>query len=211
MMYNFDLLDGFQTITPIFPTDVRYHNDLINRVLDNEQQFLAKEIDGQTVQSLIELGQADEETVDVFNQYQLLKQVVLENATLLKYDSYFKPRKLPNGTTRISFKETYQESMALQSLFFSFMVLKELLQAQELMPSFPYRADIFLKVGKETQSKLMIDFSHEHNSLVYTLNVTCSSEALYYHALGLGLGHGTYFNNMYFHSNLQKSLAYFQN
>ena len=204
-MYNFDYFDAFLTHTIAFPSEVKYHNTLIDNVLKNEQLFL----ETSDVKYQIDTFSADENIIDIHNYYQLLKQFVLENAALLKYDTYFKCRKKNNGLSSIKYKETYDETSALQSLFFPFMILKELLQAQQLMPKFPYQAHIYLKTAKQTSSTIDIHFDEDKQALIFELNVQCASKDIYYHALGLGIAHGTYFDNIYFHSNLKQSLNYF--
>ena len=138
-----------------------------------------------------------------------MKQFVLENAALLKYEEYFKCRKRQNQMSFIKYRAKYDETSALQSLFLPFMMLKELLQSQKLMPAFPYQSHISIKHGKQTETVLEIAFNREKQALTFNLDIQCATKEIYYHALGLGVAHGTYFDNMFFHSNLKQSLAYF--
>lgn len=201
-MYNFDYFDAFLTNTLAFPSEVKYHNALIDNILDNEQAFL----DLNNNRFKIETFDANKETIDVYNHYQLLKQFVLENAALLKYEQYFKARKRQNNMSFIKYREKYSNEAALQALFLPFMMLKELLQAQTLMPKFPYKSNVTLKCGKQTETILEITFDKQEEALMFNLDIICSSKEIYYHALGLGIAHGTYFDNMTFHSNLKQSL-----
>lgn len=204
-MYNFDYFDAFVTHTTSFPSKTKYENSLIKAILNNEQLFF----NSNNNQHQIDTFQADQEIIDVYNDYQLLKQYVLENATLLKYEEYFKCRRRPNGMSSIKYKETYDDESALQSLFFPFMILKELLQAQQLMPKFPYKSFITLKHGQKTETSLSIHFDIKEQALLFNLDIICANKDIYYHSLGLGIAHGTYFDNMFFKSNLKQSLAYF--
>lgn len=209
-MYHDNLLEAFRKHLPILPTDVRYHNPLIDRILENEERFLAQENEGINLETLIAIDDASDDVIDVYNNYQLLKAEVLENPALMKYDAYFKTRKRPNGSTSISSHTTYEtEELALQNLFVPFFILKELLQGQAMMPKFPYHATIQLKVGQQTKSTLAIACNQSEGQIDYQLTVQCSTKAVFYHAFGLAIGHGSYFDNLDIRSNLQKNLHYF--
>lgn len=210
-MYHENFLEAYRNDCPILPTQVRYHNELIDRVLKNEALFLAEEQEGLTNEAAIMIEAADPKTIRVYNEYQLLKAYVLENPGLMKYDSVFKVRKRPDGGSRIASTVTYdQEEAALQSLFMPFFILKELLIGQTMMPSFPYHATIKLQAKKQTKSTFSLLFDHEQGRIEYQLIVQCSTKAIFYHALGLAIGHGSYFDQFEIESQLAKNLKYFE-
>lgn len=211
------LLQAYIQDQPIIAGEIRYHNALIDHVLRNEKRFLAEEneegLSNETAILLYETGvgeDIDAEIVHTYNDYQLLKLLVLENPGLMKHDDRFKARKKADGTTGITSIERFQaEEDALQNLFIAFFILKELLVGQELMPSYPHRAFIQLNTGKETSTHLTIGFNQDNGQLEYHLTVTCHTKAIFYHALGLAIGHGSYSNQVEIKSRLDKNLAYF--
>lgn len=209
-MYHENFLEAYLNDWAILPTQVRYHNDLIDHVLRNEEIFLEKECDGLTNEAAIMIESADKNVVRVYNEYQLLKAYVLENPGLMKYDTSFKVRKRPNGSSRIASVISYdQEEMALQSLFMPFFILKEILTGQTMMPTFPYHATIKLQAKKQTKSTLSLEFDHQKGQIEYGLTIQCATKAIFYHALGLAIGHGSYFDQLEIESQLAKNLKYF--